>query len=191
MNTWQEIVASYVEHAKRGEKQAAREALKHPSAETIFLAWAISRGFPVLVQVLKDAPAIKTQEEIRLVARLGGYVPVFGGGDGTPLSPLEMAAHDGQYHMFQDLEHRPDADYHLAMVQACENGCTELVNYMLKKKPPVIDPTKFNYIALLDPVYRPGHQEVLLLLHAAGAINETRQHHGSHQRAHKAQTKTR
>lgn len=167
--TWQEIVLSYVERAKKAEKQATREALKHPHAEAIFLAWAISRGFPILVTRLKDAPAIKTKEEIRLVTRMGGYVPVFGGGDGILLSPLEMAAHDGQCQMFQDLEHRPDADYHLAMVQACENGCTELVKYMLNKKPPVVNVTEHDYVSIIDPGNRWNHMGVLVLLQAAGA----------------------
>jgi len=165
--TWQEIVLSYVEKARRSERQAAQEALKHPSSEAIFLAWGISRGYPILVTRLKDAPAVKTKEEIRLVSRMGGYIPVFGGGDGKPLSPLEMAAYDGQYFMFQDLEHRSDADYHLAMVQACENGCTELVQYMLKKKPPVVDLTKFNYISLLDPGNRRNHLGILIILQKA------------------------
>jgi hypothetical protein len=167
--SWQEIVISYVEHAKRGEKQAVREALRYATAEAIFLAWAISRGFPVLVTRLKSAPAIKTPEEIRLVTRMGGYVPVFGAGDGKPLSPLEMAAHDGQYQMFLDLEHRPDADYHLAMVQACENGCTDLVKYMLNKRPPVINVTEHDYVSILDPGSRWNHTDVLILLQAAGA----------------------
>jgi len=167
--TWQEIVASYVEKEKKGTKKAVQGALKHPNAEGIFLAWAISRGFPILVTRLKDAPAIRTPEEILLVSRMGGFVPVFGGGKGTPLSPLEMAARDGQYQMFQDLEHRSDADYPLAMIQACENGCTELVKYMLNKRPPVISVTEHDYVSILDPGSRWNHMEVLVLLQAAGA----------------------
>lgn len=167
--TWQEIVIYYTEHAKRGEKQAVRESLRYSSAEAVFLAWAISRGFPILVTRLKDAPAIRTPEEIRLVTRMGGYVPVLGAGNGVPLSPLEMASHDGQFQMFQDLEHRPDANYHLAMIQACENGCTELVKYMLGKEPPVISVTEHDYVSILDPGNKWNHMEVLVLLQAAGA----------------------
>jgi hypothetical protein len=151
------------------EPKKVREAIKtvmaHPNPGGIFLIMAISRGYSTLVTVLKDAPCISTEEEAAWVEKVGGRAPRHTGFINGPfLKPLELAAHEGQDLMFMELEHREDANYHRSMIEACENGCSRIADYILKKKPPVIDPNVYPYHNILDPGNREEDMAILILI---------------------------
>jgi hypothetical protein len=165
---WRDVVHTLTDQDPKKIRDAVKKVMNHPNPGGIFLAMGISRGYPYLVTALINAPCISTEEEAKWVEKVGGYVPRQSGlRNGPFLKPLELAAHDGQDRMFKELEHRPDVNYHQAMIEACASGASRVVDYILKKKPPVIDPIVYPYQNVLDPANREEDQEILILVNRA------------------------
>lgn len=128
--SWQDIVIQYNENVSKKTQLKIQKFLLKDSAESIFLYYAIWCGFPVLVELLFNAPSLQNDNDLKQICMIPkkyliDYEKCF-------ITPIEFAAQCGQYHMFQFLQKRIDVNYEKCFYWAQKMKNTDLVNYMIK-----------------------------------------------------------